>query len=572
MESGITTLLYHDLVQNKNLSPDYGNIKNTSDKVNAAKLFYDFYVDGQFEITDSLYVITAFIRNSSNAKIMTQETFKGIDFLNLIDDITVFITNYITPVRFNKPDYLDLNVKEFTSNSLKAIEYYIKGDYENAIKEDITFALAYLDYAKYNLLYSISKLDERRLADKAFEYRYKLPIQKQGETLILKNLAWDQFEKAEELVKIQLAIDPNDPTYNSVLYNIYGRTKNTKAYTDYVYKAWKNKHNAANGYFYLGGCLIKGDYNKIIKEINTLELLELTKDEIFSLKIMPQLLKGDLKSASETQEKIKLLHPDWENLTKVYDKALAYLKDHKVTKEDLRKFEGEYRSDIKEMTITFWIEKNTILEYYSNQTIMPTTKGGDNTLISGHALFGQTFGYTFLKNENNAFYLLKLEQNSLTRPGTFWLWKIDDTIKKAEVLLETGKLDSAKIAYTIAIKDNPKHYYLKDALAHINYVKSIDSVTLINQYKEVEGTYGPRKFWVENGKLFYKQTDIKRLCQIQLLPLSKTRYINLTRLRDNFDFEYEDGKAIASYSWLFNCEKMEWDKPVDKGNYFRIDE
>ena len=198
--------------------------------------------------------------------------------------------------------------------------------------------------------------------------------------------------------------------------------------------------------------------------------------------------------------------------------------------------------------------------------------GENSTLIGGHAaLEGITYEYEFLKNENNEFFVLKYEENNLSRTSMNWFWKIDENIKKAEAFLEAGKLDSAEIAYTTAIQTNPKHYYLKDALAHINYVKSIDSVALINQYKEVEGTYGPRVIWIENGMLFYKRTAILSIGQFQLLPISKTRYINLTRLRDNFGFEYKDGKAIASFAWQFNCEKMEWEKSDSEVNYFRKD-
>ena len=572
MEFGISKLLDLDLSQNKNLNPEIGGYKSTTDKVNYTKLFYDSYVDGQFEVTDSLYVISAFIRNSSNAKVMTQKTYKGIDLFNLVDSITVFITNHYTPIRLNKPEFIDLNVKDFTSHSLRAVEYYTKGDYENAIKADSTFALAYLNYAKYKLIYSVSKIEERSLADKAFEYREKLPIQKQNETLIYKNLAWDKFENAEELVKIQLAIDPSDPTYNKILYTIYGKTKNIKAFVNHAFKAWENKHSGVNADYYIIARLVNGDYNKIIKEINMLELLELNNNEVFTLKIAPQLLKGDLKSASGTLNKMKLLHPDLGNLTKVYDKALAYLIDHEVRKEDLKKFEGEYRSSTTEATCTFWTENNNLLHYISNQIISPLIIGGENTVVRGHTLDAMTLEYTFYNNENNEFYLFKAEQNYISKTDTFWLWKIDDIIKKAEVLLEAGKLDSALADYTTAVIANPKHYYLKDALTHINYVKSTDSIALINQYKEVEGTYGPRIFWIDDGKLFFKQTDNINLGQMQLLPISENRYISLTRIGTNYDFEYEDGKAVASYTWIFNCKKMEWVKSDRAKDYFRKDE
>lgn len=571
MELGISRLLYHDLLQNKNLSPEIFGVKSTTDKVKYVSMLYDSYVDGEFEITDSLYVITAFIRNSTNAKAITRETFKGSDLFNLIDSITIFVTDYFTPVKSNKPDYPDLKVKDFTSNSLRAIEYYAKRDYKNAIKEDSTFALAYLDYAKFSLDQNIGKLEERRLADKAYEYRDKLPIQKQSETLIFKNLAWDQLENAEELVKMQLAVDPSDPTYSGILYQIYFRTKNIEAIADHARKAWKNEHNAENASNYYGTFLIKGEFNKVLKGITVIEKLTDDTNEIFCYKIVPQLLKGDLKAASETLNKINLLHPDWENTTKVFDKALAYLQNHKISKEDMQKFEGEYRLDIGEMTTSVWIENNMLLQYASNQYIFPFIIAGDSTLIGGFA-GGMTIQETFFKNVDNTFYLMKSEQNYLSRTASYWWWKIDDTITKAEALLEAGKLDRAEIAYTAAIQANPKHYYLQDALAHINYVKSVDSLALINQYKEVEGTYGPRVFWVENGKLYYSRTDFRSYGQVQLLPISKTRYINLTRFRDNLDFEYNDGKAFASYAWQFYCKKMEWEKQLDKGNYFKRDQ
>jgi hypothetical protein len=500
--------------------------------------------------------------------VIIKETFSGKDLLNLIDEITSFITDNFASSRPNRPTYLDLKVKEFTTNSLQAIAYYVKGDFENAIQEDSTFALAYLASGNRILNFSLSKFEARRLADKAFAYRSKLPLQKQSEALILKNLAYDQFENAEALVKLQLEIDPSDPTYNNILYNVYGRTKNMKAYTAHASKSFENNSTPTSSFYYLDASLIKEDYDNILDELDILELMQPEDNEIFSLKIIPQLLKGDLIAATKTQNNIKLIHPHWENLTKVYDKALAYLKDHKVTKETLRKFEGEYRSDKNEQTLTSWIENNALLTYISNQRVTSNVVAGEHTLIEGHALTGYTFQYSFSNKKNNIYYAQQVAQNSPSGTVSTWFWKVDDAIKKAEALLAANKLDSAHIAYTKAIEANPTHYYLKDALAHLNYLKNIDSVTLINQYKAVLGTYGQRKVWVEKGKLFYSRMDDPEFGQIQLLPISKNRYVNLTRLRENVEFAYNQEKVIASFTWQFDVDKMTWMKLDNKLNYF----
>jgi hypothetical protein len=574
LEFGISILLQEDLLQNKNLNPKLVGIRNTVDKVNNAKIFNDFYVDGEFEIIDSTYSITTFIRNSTNAKVISQETFKGKDVLNLIDDITVFVTNNFTSNEFNAPKYIDLEIKDFTSSSLKAIEYFRYGDYENAIKEDSTFALAYLKSAKGKLNFNIGKFEERNLADNAYKYRSKLPLQRRGETLIFKNLAYDAFDNAEELIKLQLQVNPNDQAYNHILYGLYGRTKNIKAYAEHANKSYKNSPSIDNGNNLIDAELITGNYDKILKELNRLEILLPFNDYIFASKLLPQLFKGDLKAAEKTLTKIKLLFPETDNLTKVHDKAIAYLKGYKVTNEDLKKFEGEYRLNINEQTVTLWVENNNLLRYVSNQTITPFIMASENTIIAGTPTSGRTWEFEFLKNNSNGYFGFKNEQNDRKYSNTYWYWKMDNTIKKAEALFEAKKLDSAKIAYETAINANPKHYYLKDVLAHINYVKSIDSLALQNQYKEVVGIYGPRKFWLEDSKLFYKRERTENgqvFPKIELFPVGKDRYLNMTKLGDNFAFEYKNGEVINSYIYLYDLEKEEWIKSELENNTFTKD-
>ena len=114
------------------------------------------------------------------------------------------------------------------------------------------------------------------------------------------------------------------------------------------------------------------------------------------------------------------------------------------------------------------------------------------------------------------------------------------------------------------------YYDLKDALEHINYVESVDSLTLTNQLKEVVGTYGPRIFWVEDGKLFYKRENLDgvRFPKIELLPIAKNLYINMTKFQDRFSFEYENGEVISSSAHRYNNEKEIWEKLEDESNTF----
>ena len=48
----------------------------------------------------------------------------------------------------------------------------------------------------------------------------------------------------------------------------------------------------------------------------------------------------------------------------------------------------------------------------------------------------------------------------------------------------------------LLIEKHPQHWFLKDALQHINYFNSINKPSLERQFQKVEGKYGTRKFWV----------------------------------------------------------------------------
>ncbi|MCK0155960.1 hypothetical protein MWU65_02135 [Cellulophaga sp. F20128] len=571
LEFGISILLQEDLLQNKNISPEVKGITNTVDKVDYAKIFNDFYIDGEFDINDDTYTITMFIRNARNGKVTNQQTFEGKNILSLVDEMTVFVTANFTSNELNAPQYMDLDVEEFTSSSLKALAYYRNGDFENAIKEDSTFALAYLASAKVNLLFNKSKFEERTLADHAYNYSDKLPLQKRGETLIFKNLAYDQFNNAETLIKLQLEVDPSDKTYSRLLYSIYGRTQNLRDYTELAYNNYKSEPSTTHGLQLIHPGIINEDYKMVLDELNRLELLLLNDNNIFPLKIQPQLFKGDLEAAEKNLSKMDLLFPKTGNLTKVFKKAVTYLKGHKVTRADLKKFEGEYRFNGNEQTVKLWVENNTLLQYVSNQNITPFLMAGANTIVAGSPNNSRTWEITFSKDERNKYYRYKNEQNDFDNSTVFYYWKLDNTIKKAEALFDEKKLDGAKIAYTEAIKANPKHYYLKDVLEHINYIQSIDSVALQNQLNDVVGTYGPRIFWMEESKLFYKREQAENgqvFPKIEILPISKDRYINRTNFSTIYAFEFENGKSKYSFPYQYLMEKEAWIKSELEENTF----
>jgi hypothetical protein len=56
---------------------------------------------------------------------------------------------------------------------------------------------------------------------------------------------------------------------------------------------------------------------------------------------------------------------------------------------------------------------------------------------------------------------------------------------------------------------------------------------------------------------------------MELFPISETRYLNLTRQAFNLAFEYENGQAGASYSFIYNLDSMAWRKNGSEEDYQR---
>ena len=116
----------------------------------------------------------------------------------------------------------------------------------------------------------------------------------------------------------------------------------------------------------------------------------------------------------------------------------------------------------------------------------------------------------------------------------------------------------------------------------MNYTFGNDSDFILRQNKSFEGDYGPRKFWIENGKFYYKRKDDNtELAKVELLPISGNEYMDLTRLGTKMVFEKDDttGKlASKSYSFIIGKELLfEWkfnngDEKNNVKNYFLKDD
>ena len=569
--NGIAGMLFFDLVQDKNISPDWSYAENTTDKVMVASLTAPFYVDGSYDKNDEVYRIETNIRSSKNGAVEASEIFEGTDLLDLMDNITVYIKNEVGSTGESSMKYLDLDVKEFISKSLPALEDFFNGDYDDAIAKDSTFALAYLRNSRRNIYYSTGKFEEQNLAEKAYELRDKLPYDLQMEAMALRYLAYDQYKEARELVKMQLQISPQNNFLKSLLNNIYGETKDVDSYFSEAEKLFDTEKSEYNLMTVANASLAKGEYERYIKMVDVYATLSPNNNFIFPFALVPQLLSGKIEDATKTFDKINLIHPDNQRMNSIFEAPLQYLAKNTPSETSLKFFEGEFKSENNEAIETIWSVDNKLLAYYTNQEISTLVPASKNKLVAGIPN-QKTYEYEFKQNTQGEVYAFMRREHYEESSVDFWMWKLEESITIAETYLKEGDYSNAEKAYKKAIAANPHHYYLKDALQHINYVKEKDSLELIAQYQGVVGTYADEKVenkrWLQlaDGKLIYKRESLPSKL---LLPLSETTYITLSSYKNRYEFEFKDGKAIASFALVYDAAKQEWENFNPQVNYLK---
>jgi len=567
MNRVINNLLLLDLEQDKNITPGtLGTVNDITSKVNEASTFSNYYVDGEFDFKDSIYSMTPIIHNSKNGKELSRQTFTGTNFFDLIDDISIYVRDNVGIIQEMRDQYIDIDVKDFTTTSLDALKEYYYGRHDNATEIDPTFAHAYYLKSVRGTYYSQGQLEEQYQIDKAYENRRKLPLQLQLKVLIQRHIAYNHWKEAEELVKLQLEIDPNDVVFSNLLYTIYSETKKFDEFLKFT-EARYNAQLIPNPYAtmqYRQALLVNGKYDKVIELVNKYQLLSPNNSRISSFKTEPLILNGNLKEARENHNKTMLIHPDDGWINDLIDKTITYQMSDGYD-ADYSRFFGDFRSTSAEQVVTNFEYDNRFLSYSSNQIIDYVIISGENKLLFYYPTNGIAVELEFQKNtEGNVYRTKSIQYYSYRNPLTFWYYKEDDLIRKSDALLKAANYADAEVAYTDAISKHPEHFYLKSALAHINYIKNTDASILSKQYEAISGQYGDRKFWTENNKLYYKLgIGFKK----ELLPISETRYITLSSYRNNFEFEFLDDNTIASFVWEYDHENMKWTKLDDAVNY-----
>lgn len=556
-------LITIDLKQNKAISPEENNAQSTVDKVKISSVFHDFYVDGEYKVLeDNSFKLKTYIRNSKNGKEIKSKVFIGADLFALVDQISNFIKNNLGIIDEAKEKYIDLDIKDITTSSLEALKLWVNREFDEAVKIDDEFTLAYYDNAIRRNRYSQGELEEKFLIDKAYRLRNNLPSQKQFEILMYKNIIYNNWQDAAELIRYQLEIEPNNEEYNDLLEIIFSETKDIDGYYQHAKDRFNRTRNESSARSYYMSLILKSKYKEALNLVKAFELLAPNTEEVQHIKAYTYFISDDIERAKETYRIIQL---KWPRESIYRDLVDDYLEKYPTLNQDFDEdFSATYRSLQSEQEVEYFKRDESIFVHYQNQNLHKGKVFSKNEIFSLDPSWVSGTKHTFEKDSLGHVFRVKVDQFNWKRLSYFYYYKEYDDIKKALGALQSGKKENLVSAFEKLVEKYPSHYFLRNLLQHAKYVDSKSNEELLNQYKKVVGTYDNRLFWMADNRLYYKRDNLAKL---ELLPISETRYINLSKLNTNHEFEFLKDNKIASFAWTYDLEKNEWISLKDDNNY-----
>ena len=190
------------------------------------------FITGVFRITNGIYEITSKIYQTSNASVIAERIFRGIDLFALIDSISLQSRMALGVSKNLLNSYTDLPLKEHFTDNLNAFKYFMKGisdstwdsrfhDLNRAVKFDTTFAVALYVKAIQNYYYQISDITARNDINQAMRHRQRLSEFDEISTRVLYYLILGENNKAITLAEMQYELRPNNIELLLFLENIF---------------------------------------------------------------------------------------------------------------------------------------------------------------------------------------------------------------------------------------------------------------------------------------------------------------------------------------------------------------
>jgi len=389
MQYAFSTALNYDLSQNTFIQTQHGEdfIKNFEDAgynsgVGAPFMllkdiakFYNLnhFITGSFNFVDDQYHTVTKLYETNDARLISTIEYSGKNFFELIDNISKRILTDIklpsSQVKRGKDMPISINFTE----SVKAMEYFIKGTLEvllnnnyelaiklteSAVKEDPGFAIAHFVLSDYyfnnnnvsnaeialdNALKNIYKLPERQQF-KAKYYHYQISQEPEKATAVLK--MWcelipediyphellseryqynNEYQKAIKEYQEILKLDPSQTKFTRYIGHVYKALGNTDSAFFYFNQYIEQNPDNFRGYRDLGELyLFEAKFDSAKEYIDRASIMNINDIDIALTQVSIDIRTGNFKNIEERYSRLLKKSNSAEDSCAVYEAISKY--------------------------------------------------------------------------------------------------------------------------------------------------------------------------------------------------------------------------------------------------------
>ena len=539
-----------------------GGHYTTVEKIELSRKYRgDFYIDGKYQYSDGQHVMIPAVKNKVNGKTIQEKSFASTDLFTLTDSVVHFLRQAVGLSPTQIDESLVLRLEEvIQSKNAEAIEAYTKalclGDRIQTIQSaelDTTWTIPALYIIDYITFYSEGELEAKTLIAQVMRHMNHLPFDEQIGIRVRKHMIYEEWDKAEQLLKLQIEIEPDNDDYKSILSRLYLRQFDMDKYVEHTMNHYKESPRVETAIHAARAGLQGGMYDEVIRILQ--QFLERDPKLIWALDFLAEayIHQEKYELAEETINKIILFNPNLElSLSKSLE-AIRYLKSASHSQVDLLIFTGDFRTDYGEMRIKKRIIQNHIYSQSQNQNGEFYYLAGQHTVHRSSP--GRSYTIDLIFDDQNNVVAHNRTEISGFRDLAIIDWKQDSMIWKAENLLVNGQYDEAYRAYQTAIEVYPSHYYLKKHFEHLEYLKDHTSEEAQRNLKLKTGEYNGARIWVENGLLNCRLPGFSRRI---LRPISHEQFISLSEYNIIYEFVSEDNEVVGLRLLTHDFDTDEW--------------
>ncbi|MEM9896240.1 MAG: hypothetical protein AAF789_07705 [Bacteroidota bacterium] len=395
--------------------------QNLQERIHQNKILAgDYFLSATYNAQGNNIEVEASLFDIDGVLIQKQRMKSG-SFFELVDLLSIFIQKNLPNQQLIRE--VDHPISEVTSSDVNAYEFYLQGDYENALQRDSLFVLATMRLVEDDFNAQRGDSVSQKRLDLLLKNRFKLSKKSQVDATVLYHQANGNNERAIKTLINALKVNSSNLSFKIDLLSFYRLEHRLEDYKQLAYQIIE-EYGIQNRYV-LGlfeVLLLKGDF----EEARDLMQRHFEKtDDLFGLnyfKARIELQSGNFEEAKSFLDDCLVEKPDQPIIQKMYEVAEFYSRTSKEQVDIIiDQFVGSYR-DKEGFAVELEALRHFFLAmYFNGQAVYFAIN--DSTLFNIWTVNGKLFRQYELENEKGETKGLKYSDSR--NPAPIFYVKVD---------------------------------------------------------------------------------------------------------------------------------------------------